>query len=447
MPTQFPLTAHADDRELILSGQDGDALVRRSILPGGVRVLTETDPSIRSVSLGAWIPVGSADETGGHFGSTHFLEHLLFKGTRTRSALDIAQAFDEVGGEHNAATGKEYTCYYSRTRSADLPMAVDIITDMIANSTITDAAFDMERGVILEEIAMNDDDPADVAHEKFNELVFGEHPLGRPIGGTPEAIESVSRDAVWEHYVENYRPATLTVAAAGDLDHDSLCELVAERLTAAGWDLDPAATPAPRRPAAGSGLPVYAPTGASIHLDRPLEQANLIVGGPGLATEDERRYVLTVFTSIFGGGMSSRLFQEVREERGLAYSVYFFNQSHAEGGAFGMYAGCTPGKVADVERLLWSELDKLAHDGLDEDELRRGIGHVTGSLVLGLEDTGSRMSRLGRSELMFGAFLTVDEVLDRIESVTCEEVQSLAQHFAAQERSRILVGPGRLNDL
>ncbi|BDZ43906.1 hypothetical protein GCM10025865_32050 [Paraoerskovia sediminicola] len=215
MSWDLPLVAAGEAGSELTAGQDG-ATIRRSVLPGGVRVLTESMPGLRSATVGAWVGVGSRDETRGHFGSTHFLEHLLFKGTPTRSAMDIAEAFDAVGGEANAATGKEHTCYYARVLDADLPMAVDVITDMVTSATIDAAELETERGVILEEIAMNDDDPGDVVHEEFSTAVLGDTPLGRPIGGTPETIRAVPRDAVWEHYREHYRPETLVVAAAGE---------------------------------------------------------------------------------------------------------------------------------------------------------------------------------------------------------------------------------------
>ncbi|GMA26454.1 hypothetical protein GCM10025864_42130 [Luteimicrobium album] len=257
MPHALPLVpsgAPGTDGELI-AGQDG-ATIRRTVLPGGVRVISEHLPGQRSASLGAWVGVGSRDETDGHFGSTHFLEHLLFKGTVRRTALDIAEAFDAVGGEANAATGKEHTCYYARVLDTDLPMAVDVIADMVTSAAIDADELETEREVILEELAMNDDDPSDVVHERFSETVLAGHPLGRPIGGTPETIRAVPRDAVWEHYRWHYRPETLVVSAAGGVDHDALVSQVADALVAGGWDLDPALAPAPagtRAPSSGSG--------------------------------------------------------------------------------------------------------------------------------------------------------------------------------------------------
>nr|WP_225754906.1 pitrilysin family protein [Actinotalea sp. Marseille-Q4924] len=428
----------------LTAGQDGGAIVRRSVLPGGVRVLTESMPGLRSATVGAWVGVGSRDERDGHHGSTHFLEHLLFKGTERRDAMDIAEAFDAVGGEANAATGKEHTCYYARVLDADLPMAVDVITDMVTSATLDPDELEIERGVILEELAMNDDDPSDVAHEQFAAAVLGHHPLGRPIGGTPGTIEGVPRSAVHDHYAEHYRPETLVVTAAGGVDHDTLCAQVLDAVRVGGWDLDDAAVPVRRRTSeasaadGSSGLPSG---GAALVVHRTTEQANVVVGGLGLTAADERRFVLSVLTTALGGGMSSRLFQEIREKRGLAYSTYCFSSQHADAGIFGLYAGCTPSKVEEVLELLHHEWDRLAADGITEAELRRSVGQLSGGLVLGLEDSGSRMSRLGKAELVHGQLLSQEETLERIRAVTRAQVQELAAELAARPRSVVTVGP------
>lgn len=415
------------------------AYVRRSVLPGGVRVLTEAMPGQRSAAIGAWVAVGSRDETDGHHGSTHFLEHLLFKGTPTRSAMDIASAFDAVGGEANAATGKEHTCYYARVLDADLPMATDVILDMVTSARLDAEEFESERGVILEELAMNEDDPTDVAHERFAGVVFGEHALGRPIGGTPETINAVPRDAVLDHYHRTYRPAELVITAAGGVDHDALCAQVLDALQVGGWPLTTGSLPAPRR---GAGEIASIPTvGSALTVNRPTEQANVLLGGLGLVASDERRLTLSVLNAVLGGSMSSRLFQEVREKRGLAYSVYSFSSGYTDAGLFGLYAGCAPGKVADVVAILSDQLALLADDPMPEEELVRGIGQVCGGLVLGLEDSGSRMSRLGRAEITLGEFTTLEENLELIRAVTADDVRSLAAELASQPRHLVIVGP------
>lgn len=415
----------------------GDCLVRRTVLPSGVRILTERVPGARSATLGYWVAVGSRDETEGTFGSTHFLEHLLFKGTPTRGALDIAVSFDSVGGEHNAMTAKEYTCYYAKVQDRDLSMAVDVIADMLTSSLLDPEEFENERGVILEELAMADDDSADVTGERFFEAVFGEHPLGRPIGGNPDTINAATRTAVWNHYQANYGPRDLVVTAAGAVDHDELVAAVTVALAGAGWNLETEAQPVARRSASadlierGSALTV---------VQRPIEQANILLGVSGLSIVDERRATLTVLNSILGGGMSSRLFQEVREKRGLAYSVYSFAPSYSDAGLFGMYAGCSPSKAGAVADLMLGEFQRLASDGVTEEEMRRATGQLSGASALALEDSDTRMSRLGRSEITLGEFLDLDESLRRISLVTRDAVRELAEDLVSRPLSIAAVG-------
>ncbi|MET3173495.1 UNVERIFIED_ORG: putative Zn-dependent peptidase [Arthrobacter sp. UYCu721] len=424
--------------DTLVHGSDGGSVVRRSVLPGGVRVLTEAMPGQRSATIGFWVGVGSRDEAPGQHGSTHFLEHLLFKGTRRRTALEIASAFDEVGGESNAATAKESTCYFARVLDTDLPMAIDVIADMITGAVLDPAEMEQERDVILEEIAMDSDDPTDVAHENFVAAVLGTHPLGRPIGGTPAAIRAVARNSVWEHYRRYYRPDELVITAAGGLEHDVVCRLVVDALRTAGWSLEPDAAPVDRRSTARADI-----TGtAGLHVvKRAVEQANIIMGCPTIVATDDRRYVMSVLNAVLGGGMSSRLFQEIREKRGLVYSTYSFASSYADAGYFGMYAGCTPSKVRQVLDLLGLELDKLAEGGISDDELRKAVGQLCGGIVLALEDTGSRMSRLGRAELVSGEYQDIDETLRQIKAVTAQEVQDLAKELAAAPRTVTVVGP------
>ena len=443
MPHALPLApagAPGTNGELI-AGQDG-ATIRRTVLPGGVRVISEHLPGQRSASFGAWVGVGSRDETDGHFGSTHFLEHLLFKGTVRRTALDIAEAFDAVGGEANAATGKEHTCYYARVLDTDLPMAVDVISDMVTSAAIDADELETEREVILEELAMNDDDPSDVVHERFSETVLAGHALGRPIGGTPETIRNVPRDAVWEHYRWHYRPETLVVSAAGGVDHDALVSQVADALVAGGWELDPAQAPRPRRD--GGADPEAATIGTQareLTVHRAVEQANVVIGSTGISATDDRRFTLSVLNAVLGGGMSSRLFQEIREKRGLAYSTYSFASAHGGLGTFGLYAGCAPAKVDQVTKILGEELDRFADGGITDAELRRSVGQLSGGLVLGLEDSGSRMSRLGKAELVYGELMTLEESLERIRAVTADDVRELAADLASRPRSVVRVGP------
>ncbi|GMA37083.1 peptidase M16 [Demequina litorisediminis] len=359
MPHALPLVAAASTGSHLTVEQDAGAVIRRSVLPGGVRVLTEHIPGMRSATFGAWVGVGSRDETPEHAGSTHFLEHLLFKGTARRTAQDIAVEFDRVGGESNAMTGKEFTCYYARVIDRDLPTAIDVILDMVTSASLTEDDFEMERGVILEELAMNDDDPGDVAHERFTEAVLTGHALGRPIGGTPAIIKSVTRDAVAEHYRQHYTPDGLIVSAAGNVDHDTVCGMVTAALTLGGWDLSGDVAPVGRRDPLAA---VDATLTPEVRITRDLEQAHVLLGSRGFRATDERRSTLAVMNAILGGGMSSRLFQEIREKRGLSYSVYSFGAPSAETGIWGMYGACNPANADEVERLLGAE-PRATHRG------------------------------------------------------------------------------------
>ena len=425
-----------DQAELTITASGG-SLVRRSVLPSGVRILSEQVPGSQSATVGFWVAVGSRDEEPVTYGSTHFLEHLLFKGTPSRTALDIAVAFDQVGGEHNALTAKEHTCYYAKVRDVDLPMAIDVLADMFISSVIDPEEFESERGVILEELAMADDDPSDVVSERFFEAVFGAHPLGRPIGGSPTSIGAVTRDAVWSHYRANYRPQDLVITVAGSVDHDALVARVSAALELAGWDLAATASPVARRTALAGLIERGAPLRV---VTRPTEQANLLLGVEGLAASDERRPVLTVLNAVLGGGMSSRLFQEVREKRGLAYSVYSFAAGYSDAGLVGLYSGCSPAKAVHVAELMLSEFRRLAADGITDDELRRAQGQLGGSSALALEDSDTRMSRLGRSELTLGEFADLDETLRRIDGVTTAQVRELAAELVARPLSIAAVG-------
>jgi predicted Zn-dependent peptidase len=415
---------------------DSDEAVERTVLPGGLRIITESLPSVRSAALGIWAGVGSRDEDPEHAGATHYLEHLLFKGTARRTALEISAAVDAVGGELNAFTAKEYTCYYARVLDADLPLAIDVLSDMVTGSLIEAKDVDAERGVILEEIAMNEDDPADLVHEAFAAQVFGDTPLGRPILGTVDSINSISRDRIAEHYRARYTPDSLVIAAAGNLAHDEVVAMVSE---AFGSLLAGAVKPAPAR--LGGTQPALADgTGVRL-LSRPVEQANLVLGCAGMSRTDPRRFALGVLNAALGGGMSSRLFQEVREKRGLAYSVYSFSSQHADCGQWGIYAGCLPAKADEVLAICQEEIAKVIDAGLTDEELDRGKGQLRGSIVLGLEDPSSRMSRLGKSELVYPALEAVDEILAEIDGVTHDDVRRVAAEILGLPKALAVVGP------
>lgn len=423
--------------QTLLEGQHGIGTVRRTTLPGGLRVVTESLPSVRSATFGIWVQVGSRDETPTLNGATHYLEHLLFKGTKKRSALDISSAIDAVGGEMNAFTAKEYTCYYARVLDTDLPLAIDIVCDMLTDSLIEAEDVDAERGVILEEIAMTEDDPGDCVHDLFSKTMFGDTPLGRPVLGTVDTVNALDRGRIARFYKKHYDPTHLVVAAAGNVDHDTVVRQVNRAFEKAGALSRTDAVPvAPRQ-----GRRDLRTAGRVDLLDRKTEQAHVVLGMPGLSRTDERRWALGVLSTALGGGMSSRLFQEVREKRGLAYSVYSYTSGFADCGLFGVYAGCRPSQVHDVLKICRDGLDQIASEGLSDEEIGRAVGQLSGSTVLGLEDTGALMNRIGKSELCWGTQMSVDDMLARIAAVTPDDVRAVARDVLGQRPSLSVIGP------
>ncbi len=435
--TEMPLDLDFSGVDLRL--EEEGKLLRRSVLPGGVRVLTEKIPHQHSTSVGLWIGAGSRDEGPGAEGSTHFLEHLLFKGTAKRSAKEVAKRIDYLGGDFNAATAKQYTCYYGHVFEQDLPDALELLTDMVTGARLDEEDMEMERGVILEELAMYNDDASDVAHENITSMIFGDHPLGRPVGGTRESVTKLRNSSLLEHYSQMYRPSELVVTAAGAVDHDAFCEQVAENLTAGGWDLSGPAKHSGRRTAADIE---YSEPGTRF-LERPVEQSAVILAMPGVDLFDERRPALFAMNAILGGGTSSRLFQKIREERGLAYSTYSFPSSFPEGGMFGMYAGCTIENSEAVAQLLGECLDELARDGVSEEEMESAYRRIRADIVFGNERIGAHMNRLGNAELIRGALVSQAEALRKARAVTTADITDVARSLAAQPRSSVTVGPVR----
>jgi predicted Zn-dependent peptidase len=427
-------------RTLLVEKDAGGSVVstvRRTVLPGGLRVVTEAMSGVRSASIGVWAGVGSRDESPTMSGASHFLEHLLFKGTPTRTAMDISVSLDAVGGEFNAFTAKEYTCFHARVLDEDLPLAIDVLGDMVTSSTIASEDVEAEREVILDEIAMHDDDPEDVVTNLHAATAWRSSSLGRPIAGTATSITNLTRAQITRFYRAAYQPENLVVAAAGNLDHASVVRRVRKAFAGNGFLTDRVARPVParrggrfRRAAAGEAF-----------LARPFEQVNVLVGVNGLARIDERRYALGVLNAAVGGGPSSRLFQEIRERRGLAYSVYSYPQHYADAGMFCVGAGCLPGKLDDVLKVIRAELAEVAEGGITEDELTRGQGQLRGGLVLGLEDSASRMSRIAKAELLYDELPSIDEVLHRVGAVTLDDVRTLARTLLRQPEILAVVGP------
>ena len=416
------------------AGTPDDEEVTLSSLPSGLRVVTERVPGVRSASVGVWIGVGSRDETPQQAGAAHFLEHLLFKGTRRRTAAEIAEEIDAVGGELNAFTGKEHTCFYAHVLDSDVALAVDLLADVVTAATCAQADVELERAVVLEEIAMRADDPEDLLGEVFDVALFGDHPLGRPVIGSPESVGAMTRARLRGFWRRHYTPPRMVVAAAGNVTHEHIVALVGESFPAG--DPDPVA---PAEPRSGRPVPVAA-GGLALHTEDS-EQVHLMLGVPGLARHDERRAVVEVLNAGLGGGLSSRLFQQVREQRGLAYSVYSGATSYTDAGQLGVYAGCQPERVAEVVEVTRRVLAEVAADGLTEAEVARARGSLRGGLVLGLEDTASRMHRIGQHELDLGRQRSVRESLDAIDAVTADQVASLAASMLGGPFTTAVVGP------
>ena len=411
--------------------------IERTEFSSGLRVVTGRMPGVRSVSLGFWVLAGSRDERPRISGSSHFLEHLLFKGTSRRSAQDIAENFDAVGGDVNAFTAREYTCYYARVLDRDLEMAVDHLADMVQHSRIRADDLDAERQVILEEINMHEDSPEDVVHDLFTQTLWPEHPLGRPILGTVETILAADRGSVRRFYRRHYLPGHLVVAAAGNLRHDDLVRLLRTRMDT-GRRLSARDTSVWNLRVPGRAPK---PSGQDLVKRRKTEQAHICLGTNGLARNDPDRFAYLVVNTALGGGMSSRLFQEVRETRGLAYAVYSYHAQYAEAGLFSAYAGTTPSRARQVVSLLRRELELARDRGLAEMEFERAKGHVKGAMVLSLEDPGGRMSRLGKSEIAHGEILSVSEALRRIDAVRLDDAHRVAERVLSQPMTLTVLGP------
>jgi predicted Zn-dependent peptidase len=395
-------------------------------------------PAVRSVSLGLWIGVGSRAEGEAEAGLSHLIEHLLFKGSSKYSSLEIDQIFDGMGAELNAGTGKETTSVYARVIDQHVPEALDVMADMVFRPTLDD--LDSERAVILEEIAMYEDDPQEKVFDVLGEAVFGEHPLGRAIIGRAEVIADTPAPEIARFHAARYVPANIVLAAAGAVDHDAFVALARERIEAAAD-----AKPGPEAPS-----PAPTPAGRQRRFERKdTEQYHVCLGGPGVSRHDERRFALRVLDAVFGGTSSSRLFQEVRERRGLAYSVYSFTSHYQDTGQVGLYVGTRPDNVAEALAVVGSELARMRKSPATPEELARAKENLKGRVVLSLESTAARMNRLGSEVLAAAPLLSLDEALARIDAVTMDDVAALAEELWASERlSAAGIGPdqGRFDE-
>lgn len=406
-------------------------------LPNGLRIITESMPSLRSVAIGCWVDTGTRDEMSNESGVSHFLEHLLFKGSEDMPAREVSEIFDAIGAESNAFTSKEATCFWARLLDSEMPTGLDVLGEIIQHPAFRINEIDAERQVVIEEINMYEDDPNDVAFERFTAAVFAGHDLELPVMGTRDSIRGVSQDEIAGYWSRRYGPRSMVVAAAGSVGHDDFVGMIGERFgeweggAVAGHEYSPAT--------AGSGVQVE---------NRDTEQAHIILGGHGLCRSDERRWAFEILNHVIGSGMSSRLFREVREERGLAYAVYGFKLSYADNGAWGVYVGTTPSQTGTALNIIREELAKAVKDGITPEELERAKGSMRGGLALSLEEANSRMVRLGRDEIAGMPHLSVDERLDKLESIDLDQVKAVAEDLYGSETRMIgAVGPFEDADL
>ncbi|MDQ2681062.1 MAG: insulinase family protein [Candidatus Eremiobacteraeota bacterium] len=405
-------------------------MYRKSILANGVRVITEAMPAVRSATIGIWADIGSAAESAPQRGVSHLVEHMLFKGTQTRTAREIAEEMDGVGGNLNAFTDKETTCYYAKVIDHHVPLAIDVLSDMFLHSTFDPGELSKEQKVVLEEIKMYDDSPDELIHDLFVQTMWNDSNLGAPTIGFSETVSKLTRDDLREHMRLRYAPNSVVITAAGNIDHDKIVAQFEERFAQFTGSC---ILPQPQVPAL---------TPSALFRYKESEQAYVVIGTRGLSVRDDRRYVLSVMDTILGGGMSSRLFQEIREKRGLVYTVYSFQAAYRGAGLFAVYAGTSPQSVQECVAVICDQFAALRETPVTDAELRLAKAHIKGSLLLALESSSSRMMRLGRSEFSLGRQLETEEIEQQIEEVTAEQIQGLAGELLAEQNLGLCVlGP------
>lgn len=408
------------------------ALINKHTCKNGVRIVLEQIPTVRSVSIGVWIGTGSRNETEQNNGISHFLEHMFFKGTKTRTAKEIAEAFDSIGGQVNAFTSKEYTCYYAKVLDEHASFALEMLADMFFHSTFVDEELQKERNVVLEEIKMYEDTPDDIVHDLLSKACYANHPLGYPILGTEETLRTFTGDSLRGYMADYYTPDRVVISVAGNVDESFIQQVESYFgfFTA-------------KRKASESPAPLFQPQ--KLARQKDTEQAHLCIGFNGLPVGHPDIYTLIILNNILGGSMSSRLFQEVREQRGLAYSVFSYHSSYQDSGLLAIYAGTGNNQLDLLFETIQETIDKLKEDGITEKELKNSKEQMKGSLMLGLESTNSRMSRNGKNELLLGRHRTLDEIIEEINSVTVEKVNELACRIFAEDCALALISPsGRL---
>lgn len=401
--------------------------MEKIVLDNGLRIVTEAIPTSRSVSFGIWVKSGSRGESGQNRGISHFIEHMLFKGTERYSARDIADIFDGIGGNINAFTSKEYTCYYFKVLDQHLPLAMEVLADMFFRSRFDPEEMEREKNVILEEIAMYEDTPDDLVHDLVSRAAYGDHPLGYPILGSAEALKALQPEHLRAYKDRHYTIDNTVISMAGNIGPDAV-ELVRRHFGGEG-----------RTGGEGYGASPEFRSDALFH-GKKTEQNHLCLSLPGLGVAHERMYAMALINNLIGGSMSSRLFQEIREKRGLAYSVYSYHSAYIDSGIFTIYAGTAPGHTKEVLDVAVHELDRLRREGINDSELERGKEQLKGSLILGLESSGSRMNRMGKNELLVGRHYSLDELVERIEAVTADEVREVTEMMFSRPFAVALVG-------
>ncbi|AFM42416.1 putative Zn-dependent peptidase [Desulfosporosinus acidiphilus SJ4] len=405
-------------------------MYQKMVLPNGVRIITEEIEHVRSAAIGIWVGAGSRDERTGYEGISHFIEHMFFKGTEHRNARALAESLEAVGGQLNAFTTKEYTCYYAKILDEDLDLAIDVLSDMFFSSLFDEKEIEKEKNVVIEEIKMYEDSPDELIHDIFSEQVWNDNPLGKPILGTEESIRDLTREKILTFLSEHYAPDNVVISVAGKIKHD---DIVAKLSAHFGTF---------RR--GGRRILEETPIGKKVerYQTKDTEQMHILIGVPGLGQDDEDIHAMHIFNNVLGGGLSSRLFQEIREQRGLAYSVYSYHSTYVDTGLFAIYAGTSPNNTQEVIECILEEIKTIQKNGITAEELERTKAQIKGGLYLGLESVSSRMSRLGKTELTYNRVISPEEVVEKLEKVTQEDVVRVIGRLWQKDKISIMtLGP------
>ena len=409
-------------------------MIYKDTLPNGIRVITEELPFVHSVSMGIWVGTGSRYEDKTIHGVSHFLEHMLFKGTEKRNAKQIAESLETVGGQINAFTSKEFTCFYARVLSENFRLASDVLSDMFLHSLFREDELEKEKNVILEEIKMYEDTPDELVHDVFARTIWQDNSLGQSIIGTAETVQSLTRERLINYYRDTYVPENIVVAIAGKITRDQVIDTIGSLFEGFNGGPNPFKTLAPQV------------SGGTKYVSKDIEQVHLCLGNPGLSNQDTNIYALLILNSVLGGGVSSRLFQKVREEKGLTYSIYSYHSGYTDTGLFGIYAGTSPKSVDSVIAIILEQINNIKRHGVTDEELSRTKQQIKGSILLGLENVSSRMNRLGKSEISFGRIITPEEVVESVLNVKNELIIDTARRiFQADKFSLAVIGPGTLS--